>query len=42
MLLIYNFDRPGVIGMVGRIFGEHDINIARMQCSRAQKGSNAL
>ncbi|MCY4131289.1 MAG: phosphoglycerate dehydrogenase, partial [Nitrospira sp.] len=42
MLLIYNFDRPGVIGTVGRILGEHEINIARMQCSRAQKGSNAL
>ncbi len=42
MLLIYNFDRPGVIGTVGRILGEHEINIARMQCSRAQKGSHAL
>lgn len=42
MLLIYNVDRPGVIGTVGRILGEHEINIARMQCSRAQKGSNAL
>ncbi len=42
MLLIYNVDRPGVIGTVGRILGEHDMNIARMQCSRAQKGSHAL
>ncbi len=42
MLLIYNVDRPGVIGTVGRILGEHDINIAWMQCSRTQKGSNAL
>ncbi len=42
MLLIYNVDRPGVIGTVGRILGEHDINIARMQCSRAQRGSTAL
>ncbi|MXX11562.1 MAG: phosphoglycerate dehydrogenase [Nitrospira sp. SB0677_bin_15] len=42
MLLIQNVDRPGVIGTVGRILGEHGINIARMQCSRAQKGSNAL
>lgn len=42
MLLIDNVDRPGVIGTVGRILGEHDINIARMQCSRAQKGSEAL
>ncbi len=42
MLLIYNVDRPGVIGTVGRILGEHDINIARMQCARVQRGSNAL
>lgn len=42
MLLIYNFDRPGVIGSVGRVLGDHDINIARMQCSRAERGGNAL
>ena len=42
MLLIHNIDRPGVIGMVGRILGEHDINIAQMQCARPLKGGNAL
>ena len=42
MLLIHNIDRPGVIGTVGRILGEHDINIARMQCARPLKGDNAL
>ena len=42
MLLIYNVDRPGVIGTVGRILGERDVNIARMQCARAKKGDNAL
>ena len=42
MLFIYNVDRPGVIGMVGRILGEHNINIAWMQCSRAEKGRDAL
>ncbi|MCZ6580483.1 MAG: ACT domain-containing protein [Nitrospirae bacterium] len=42
MLLIYNVDRPGVIGTVGRVLGDHDINIARMQCSRAERGGNAL
>ena len=41
MLLINNVDRPGVIGTVGRILGEHDINIAQMQCSRPQKGGNS-
>lgn len=42
MLMIYNIDRPGVIGIVGRILGEQDVNIARMQCARANKGENAL
>jgi D-3-phosphoglycerate dehydrogenase len=35
-------DRPGVIGMVGRILGEADINIAGMQVSRDTKGGRAL
>ena len=42
MLLILNVDRPGVIGMVGHVLGEHNINIARMQCSREERGGNAL
>ncbi|RMH06713.1 MAG: phosphoglycerate dehydrogenase [Nitrospirae bacterium] len=42
MLLIYNVDRPGVIGSVGRVLGDQQINIARMQCSRAQRGGRAL
>ena len=42
MLLIYNVDRPGVIGKVGRVLGEQNVNIARMQCARTQKGENAL
>ncbi len=31
LLLILNVDRPGVIGEVGKVLGDHDINIARMQ-----------
>jgi D-3-phosphoglycerate dehydrogenase len=42
MLLILNIDRPGVIGTVGQALGEHGINIARMQCSREERGGNAL
>src|SRR5437660_57642 len=42
MLFILNNDRPGVIGEVGRILGDHQINIARMQCSREEKGGQAL
>src|SRR3989441_5839278 len=42
MLFILNHGRPGVIGQVGQILGEHQINIARMQCSREEKGGQAL
>ena len=42
MILIDNVDRPGVIGMVGQILGNHEVNIARMQCSRAERGESAL
>lgn len=34
MVLIFNDDRPGVIGIVGTIFGDHKINIADMMLSR--------
>jgi D-3-phosphoglycerate dehydrogenase len=42
MLLIQNVDRPGVIGAVSSALGDHQINIARMQCSREERGGNAL
>ena len=42
MLFILNNDRPGVIGDVGQVLGKHAINIARMQCSREEKGGEAL
>ncbi|MBX3235484.1 MAG: phosphoglycerate dehydrogenase [Nitrospiraceae bacterium] len=42
LLLIQNEDRPGVIGNVGHVLGDHDINIARMQCSREERGGHAL
>ncbi|GIH92460.1 phosphoglycerate dehydrogenase [Planobispora siamensis] len=35
-------DRPGVVGIVGRILGDHGINIASMQVSRDTKGGKAL
>lgn len=40
MLLIFNDDRPGVIGIVGTIFGDYGINIADMMLSR--QANNAL
>jgi D-3-phosphoglycerate dehydrogenase len=35
-------DRPGVVGVVGRILGEHGINIAGMQVARDTRGGHAL
>jgi len=37
LVLIFNDDRPGVIGQVGTIFGNAGINIADMTLSRRQK-----
>lgn len=42
MLLIHNIDRPGVIGMVGKVLGDNGINIVRMQCALEKRGGNAL
>ena len=42
MLLVHNDDRPGVIGRVGSILGEADINIADMSVGRAIDGSGAM
>ncbi len=35
-------DRPGVVGTIGGILGEHAVNIAGMQVSRDAKGGHAL
>ena len=35
-------DRPGMVGTVGRILGQADVNIAGMQVSRDTKGGHAL
>lgn len=40
MVLIFNDDRPGVIGLVGQRFGEANVNIADMALSR--RGKTAL
>lgn len=42
MAFLTYVDRPGVVGTVGRILGEHDINIAGMQVSRNERGGQAL
>jgi D-3-phosphoglycerate dehydrogenase / 2-oxoglutarate reductase len=35
-------DRPGMIGIVGRVLGEAGVNIAGMQVGRTEKGGQAL
>lgn len=35
-------DRPGIIGRVGTLFGEADVNIANMAVSRTNQGGKAL
>ncbi|WP_419884197.1 phosphoglycerate dehydrogenase [Peribacillus sp. B-H-3] len=41
-LYIQHRDRPGVIGRVGKILGDHDVNIATMQVGRKEAGGEAI
>ncbi|MGZ8571128.1 MAG: NAD(P)-dependent oxidoreductase, partial [Actinomycetota bacterium] len=42
MVFFQYADRPGIIGKVGTILGEHDINIATMDVGRQGQGLEAL
>ena len=42
MLVIYNHDKPGVIGNIGTTLAENNVNIARLQLSREQVDGQAL
>ncbi len=42
MLVIYNNDRPGVIGNIGSTLGNNNVNIARLHLSREQTDQSAL
>ena len=41
-LLIYNLDLPGMIGLLGTILGNHNINISDMAVGRASIGERAV
>ncbi len=41
LLLIKNFDVPGVIGKLGTILGKYSVNIAGFQLGRTEKGKEA-
>ena len=42
VLAIQNVDRPGIIGRIGTVLGESNINIAAMQWSRNRHGDKAV
>ncbi len=42
MLFYINEDIPGIIGYIGTIMGEHNVNIAQMSCGRDEIGGSAL
>jgi D-3-phosphoglycerate dehydrogenase len=42
LMYIQHQDKPGVIGRVGKVLGDHEINIATMQVGRKVKGGEAI
>jgi D-3-phosphoglycerate dehydrogenase len=42
MLVMRNRDVPGVIGRVGTILGEHDVNIGHFHLGRRERGGEAM
>jgi len=42
VLVLENTDRPGIVGRIGTLLGDHGVNIATMSLSRNQVGGTAL
>ena len=42
LLLVSHYDKPGIIGKVGTLLGNNDINIATMKVGRALAGGEAI
>ncbi|MBM4136945.1 MAG: phosphoglycerate dehydrogenase [Nitrospira sp.] len=42
LLFMYNNDKPGVIGDIGKLLGKNNINIARMHFGRETPGGRAI
>jgi D-3-phosphoglycerate dehydrogenase len=42
VLVLENTDRPGMVGRIGTLLGDHGVNIATMSLSRNQEGGRAL
>ena len=42
MIVVQNWDRPGIIGNLGALLGQHNINIASMTFGRQEAGGRAI
>jgi D-3-phosphoglycerate dehydrogenase len=42
MIVVQNWDRPGIIGNLGALLGQHNINIASMTFGRQKPGGRAV
>ncbi|OGW75084.1 MAG: phosphoglycerate dehydrogenase [Omnitrophica bacterium RBG_13_46_9] len=42
MLVIYNTDKPGIVGQIGTLLGKNNINIAGMNFGRTKRGGDAI
>ena len=42
MIMIQNWDKPGIIGNLGTLLGGHGVNIAAMTFGRREKGGKAI
>ncbi len=42
LLILSNTDRPGIVGWIGTIMGNHNVNIASMSLGRDTQGGKAL
>jgi D-3-phosphoglycerate dehydrogenase len=40
VLVIHNYDRPGVIGNMGTVLGKHNVNINRLQLGLPSSGGD--
>jgi len=42
LLILINEDKPGIVGQIGTILGQHKINIAGMTLGRTKAGGRAM
>lgn len=42
ILMLENRDRPGIVGQIGTLLGQHQVNIAGMSLGRTEAGGRAL